>query len=444
MAEMKKDAAPDPDHVPLDGDAKQLKLDQVKAEARKAIAEAEAATLKAQLPETATKGHEGAVELGEKTGYVAELAAYSLLDHAAARIAKDVPDPLTARILVVEDRNLIASDWQYRLVRDHLDQLADVVGEAVALIDAGVRGAATTPHEAPASDEQDDRKRLLLAPLLAAAPLLTAAPALIGAVSDIVKMFRTDYSVKARDVTIKPAALVSAVVHELLKAGVSTAVDAFTLLDDSQLLVSFEALRRTRLELEKKSIRFNEAVIAPALSALTAITTELADVRAAYDKAVEKGEDSHGLEQRMNGLAIDVQERAAALAPNKAIAGQAKVIADAADAFITSVTAAPKDGYPPIIAAALREPLHGDSVARMTHVLFVEVDSAGGEAVTQKHNFGRSGVVSYVAGAQVSHLLLATGGGLVAGRTQSLLVRLRYDLRSGELEKGWIQNVALG
>jgi hypothetical protein len=33
---------------------------------------------------------------------------------------------------------------------------------------------------------------------------------------------------------------------------------------------------------------------------------------------------------------------------------------------------------------------------------------------------------------------------LVAGRTQSLLVRLRYDLRSGELEKGWIQNVALG
>jgi hypothetical protein len=68
-------AKPDPDHVPLDAEAKALKLEQTKAESRKAIALSEQAiadaqkkTLLAKLPSSDVKPLEGKIDIGEKGG----------------------------------------------------------------------------------------------------------------------------------------------------------------------------------------------------------------------------------------------------------------------------------------------------------------------------------------------------------------------------------------
>jgi hypothetical protein len=123
--------------VPLDEEAKKLKLEQTKAEARKAIAEANKATLAAQLPTADVKPLEGKTEVGEKAGLVADLLAHSLLAPAARTIANGIVAanvPNGARVLVVDDRALTAVDWSYLAVSEQVNHQKTALEHALNLV----------------------------------------------------------------------------------------------------------------------------------------------------------------------------------------------------------------------------------------------------------------------------------------------------------------------
>ena len=113
----------------------------------------------------------------------------------------------------------------------------------------------------------------------------------------------------------------------------------------------------------------------------------------------------------------------------------AKAHADVADAALARFddfsTAATTGATPPLVAAALRERLHGNDRA-YTHVLFVGVEGSGAETITKKGLFRRSGQVGFVGGCEVSFLLLdLESGNVAAAGAVPLVGHLHYDLATG-------------
>ncbi|MGO8906597.1 MAG: hypothetical protein ACLQMH_13380 [Solirubrobacteraceae bacterium] len=355
-----------PPVVPPDEEAKQLALEQKKAEASKAIAEAQKATLAADFPASETKPLEGKTAVGTGVGLVAQLLAYKLLGPAATDIANALKSELDAdaSILIVEDRALIASDWPYTAIREQLkgyEQLIEALKQRLEPVPSG------------------------RAPRVAIGPVVAGAAAVIGAAATIVGMFRAEYSITSKDVKIGTTPLVAAVARQLLKDH-QVEVDQFALLQDTGIVQEFWETYKKRVELEQAS-------------------------------AAHKG-------------------------PAKDKAQQAPEIAEAEatikqfDAFVTAaITASKGANYSPLVAAALREALHGDE-PKHSHVLYVAIEGTGGETVTRRSLFGRSGQVTHMGGAQVSYLLLDTKENkTVAAGTDTLFGHLSYDLKKNEAGK---------
>jgi hypothetical protein len=171
------DTSKDPE-VPLDDEAKKLKLEAIKAEARKSIATAQQATLEAQLPKSDVTAPEGKIEAGENVGMVAQAVAYSALGDVAGKIAGAIPQK--ASVLIVDSRGLFATDWQYEMVTGDLADQKTALDNAVALFQPPKPklGEKTPPAEGAEGREgaQD-----FVPGLAALSPTMTAAGSLVGA-----------------------------------------------------------------------------------------------------------------------------------------------------------------------------------------------------------------------------------------------------------------------
>jgi hypothetical protein len=417
--------------TPLDEEAKRLKLEQVKAVARKAIAEAQKATLAAQLPSGDTKPLEGKVEVGAKAGIVAQTVAYSLVENAAKGIAVKVKARLAgvtgASVLVVEDRRLVATDWPYEVIRGQLEHERAALDKAADLLEG------TLP-------KKPDRKMDMFTVTAAG---VTAVAGVVGAAAGVAGMFRTDYSLAAREVAIGTTPLVAAVARELLAASVPVTVDAFGIAAGA-VIRDFWAARDRRLEVERLALALKNTRVLPADRRIEDRRAELKDATAAYHKglgAEKKPEGLPELRQRMESLETSIRTEEDAAAPSRALAAAAEALIARFDAFATAVTAAKPGDYPPLVAAALREPLHS-TPAGHTHVLYVGVEASGGETITRRSLFGKSGQVGFMGGAQISYLLLEVGRNrTVEAGTLALLGHLPYDL--GRAEAGAMKPITL-
>jgi DNA/RNA endonuclease G (NUC1) len=446
--------------VRLDREAKQLKLEQTKAEARQAIAEAQQATLAAQLPASDTKPLEGSVAVGENVGLVADLVAHALIDDAAKEIVDEIGANLDAKatVLLVENRELAASDWPYWIIRGEISRLRKRLDDQKSALTGAMPAP---PPSAPAPQEE-------FVPVAGAA--LTAGAAAISSVASIVGMFRTDYSVTARAVTIGKTPLLSALSHHLLAATKAVTVDGFTVID-SQLVGDFAAAAELRLELEGLRSALSDQVLQPAERRIEDRRAELKDAAAAYTKALggaapddaqpsakavtEATEPQQGapastahedLVKRVTDLRAELDAAETAAGSPRALVATTDDLLTRFDAFATVVTAPPATGgLPPLVAAGLREPIHGDTPMQ-THVLYVDVESSGGETVTKRSLFAPSGRVAFIGGAVVSYLLWdAKQRRLVAAGTKTLLGRLDYKLSSAfaSASAGPIQRIPL-
>jgi hypothetical protein len=391
--------------VELDEEAKRLKLEAIKAGARKEIAQAQRDTLTALLPSSDLKPLEGKVDVGAGVGLIAKLLGYELLHDAAATIATAIAPKLknSARVLVVEDRSLAGRDWSYEILRAELDAHIEAMEAAKRVLE----GKAA----------------------LGAEIAVDAISGVIGAIAGIVGMFRSDYSITAKDFTIGTTPLVAAVTEKLLAAAELT-VEHFSRLE-GKIITDFEAARKTRRDLERlsqqKSTRVQET------------DRRIADLRpmlkaafASYATVLAGKEDPKPLMELIKSLEKDIDDAEKAVAADRGVVILADTVGARFDAFAIAVLASPKDGsYPPLVGAAMQERLR-TGPGKYTHVLYVAVEGAGGETITRKSHLFKSGVMVFMGGAQVSYLLLDLAANTTtAAGTESLLGHLRYELKSG-------------
>ena len=112
------------------------------------------------------------------------------------------------------------------------------------------------------------------------------------------------------------------------------------------------------------------------------------------------------------------------------------------DQLATTLTTATPPAPAPLLAAALREGVHADEAKAFTHVLFVGVESAGGETITKRSFWPWRNSARFVGGMQLSYLMLdVKEKKLVAGGTKPLLGHIKFTL--GDMTGETIKTVKL-
>jgi hypothetical protein len=415
--------------VTLDDDAKRLKLDQVKAEARQAIAEAQKATVAALLPASDVKPLEGQVDVGAGVGLVAQLIGYQLLDEASARIAKAIArcGVKGADILVVEDRLLAGTDWAFEGIQHELAALAPALDQM--LIDLGlieVQSAGSVPIVPRLGAE-----------MVPVVPAALAVSSVIGAAASLVGMFKTDYSITSREVKIGTTPLIAAVAKRLVEEKHNISLDQFSLVAGSRIVADFWSVHNKRDQVEQESIKLKYGSVMPADRRIEDLRARIKDAWTELNKALSAETTGKNQIANLRGELTAQKAELGQIESDSASARARVAAADALiarfDAFATAATTATSTGNPPLLSAALRERLHrsgDDSKTWLTHVLFVGIEGSAGETITRTSRFGRSGQVGYMGGAQVSYLVLEVKRNrLVAAGTESLLGHLQYDLK---------------
>lgn len=389
-----------PDPVADNPDVQEARIAQ-------AIAEANQATLKASLPSPAAQPLEGKVEVSDKSGFFGDLLAYAAMERAVDSLANVVPETATS-VFVVEDRNLVGSEWMRTLMEGQIEQHATAVDSALSAL-------------------TEERGEVMTDSVTAA---LTAAPLVIGAVADLVGMFKTDYAMHGRATTISATALLAETAGKLAGRGITVKLDSFAFIADSSLVASFESLREKLTSLRNALTRLNETEVNRRQLEIDDLVKTIDGAEKTWGKAVET-EKAAGAEAALKRLAeLRAERRALAdkLAPEKAKATQAEAVVKAADEFVKAAVTATADAPPPILAAAIRERLKD-----VSHVLFVSTEAAGDEAVTRHGLFAKSGIVGYIGGCNVSYLILDVAADKVTGGSGSWIGHTRYDLKDGNL-----------
>jgi hypothetical protein len=368
-AQTEDDTATTPDDPVVEA----LKKKKEIAELDQAIAEAEKATLDAKLPDTKGSEVEGTVTLGDGSGYFAEVLAFQALDDAAAQLVSELggPDDESPKIVIAmgEDLAGTAQLWEIASLR---------------ITDANNRLQKLLAEEDPTKE--------------AVGTALVTAAAILGAASDIASFFRSDLTVKARDVDLGSTALAATTAARLTGAGWEPVLPAANLGKThlmgqiESLLVSRQELADRRAELETKFQPKLED-LAEAQLAVEAAEAELAGIKA------KKGDTSAA-----DAKLLQAKARRAPLLIDKARweRGAARI-----DTALTSTDALVKalvegvEGKPSVVeAVAAVDIAKSDDDMR---ILRLEISSQGGEIHVAKGALTTRLV--YVGGVVVSYLL---------------------------------------
>ena len=364
-----------------------LELDKLRAELRKAEAEAddaqtaaakanreeaEAATPAAAARRAATAENEaaearraqmaalipdfGEVKRGEfeisKDGQ--PTAGTAVAGRALKAAAQAVKDDMWGRfqddwkMLVTSDAELAASDAAYWSVVSGLERLASLADQVLA---------STGPAQAGPADET---------PRLEAFPLIPAIGAVMQAVPGILSLLETNRTVTTGDVEIDDLTAAAAVAGVIKGENQQRTVfhDSFRVLPKGEVHHKVEVLRERRERLLKRKLEL--------------------EVRTPPDGDADATEE----------LKISI--------------GLVTSVGDSIDEFFKTLTAVSEGGTTsPLAAAALRQGLHDGS---FTHMLLVKAQSASAmQAVGQKSL--RDDPIAVVAAATLTWMLIDAGSG---------------------------------
>lgn len=400
-------------------------LAEKEANTRKLGAEADKAAVEAgtaALPDSSSKGPEGKIEIGEGVGLIADLVAHSLLADAADKVAADIDEHLqeaSSQVLLVDSPDLLGSDWPYLSISEQVKS----EWEALKAVKEALVGAGKGDVR-PLADGLEFRNFVL--PAAAAA----AIPAVVGAVTDVASLFRADYSISAREVKIGATALSAVLAKRLFGKTKKLNLDKFALLEDSALFTEFGKAAALRLEVQRLATEVKERRIVPADRKVAQADT----ARKTYESALQAKDDEKPgqaelatLKSRMEILEGEVEDSGPSLVPARAAVAVAAEAIEHFDSFATAITKAPEQGYPPLVAAAVREALHNGGY---THVLYAGVEGAAGETLTRRTIFKTT--TRFLGGSQVFYLLWEVEGArLVAANSFPTLGEVELGMKSG-------------
>lgn len=362
----------------LEDEVARLTLEQQRAEALKAIAEANQAAFTASLPSTETTGKAGDVSIGDGAGYYGELLAYYTLSLGAEdisdRVAKNVEDK-TVIVTDQQDLSEQAALWEViQLKTQHFQDEFDRLNERF--------------------DKDGEPTGLDTESLTATAVTLTA---LLGSAADIAAFFKVDREIKNRTVTLSERALVAEVAR-LLEAGEVLLPD-LALQGDRELINQLNAAQdQKRNEIETR-------------------------LEAIQNKLVTATKKRDGLKTRWEKLKADKAPKADIEAAKKSLdAEQATVteltnrktrfesVITAFNAFFNALTTAPAEGAKsPLETVAVVDLVRAHSEALL---LYVDVPSQGAEIHVAEGVFKSQ--ISYVGGSVAVYFLVDQKGKVLA------------------------------
>lgn len=372
-----------------DAEAEKIRaeLPKVKIEAEKA-AEPELPS----LPEI--KAPEGSVTVADTSGLVGRLVGYRALDDAAQQLVAAVaaaekkhepPRPAPVRVLIVDSPDLLGSDWPYQLISGQLKEEAGLVKAALGDLETPT---GPRPAETEAAGSNRGLMEIAALPGLAAANLGSSA---ISAAVNLAGLLRTDYTVGGGESKLGSLPMTSAIARAVIHEGWKVVVDDFDLVR-SPLIASFWRAWDKRVEL---------------------------------GQAIDAQRVPHPKKSSPPAGEEDIQRRLA----------QAEDVAKGFDTFAAAVTAAPKSGYPPLIAAARRQNLHreGDGKPAINYVVYAAVEGGGFESIARKSFWWWTNKpMRYLGGAQVSYLVYdVEAGETIAADNLQFLRRTTLDLSDG-------------
>lgn len=370
----------------------------------------------------------GKTTLDAKSGSVVGIVALKGLKAAADAIAEAVGRVIGANgtVLIVEDRALALSDAPN----------AEIVGRFAVFEERfqDAQHALTPPAGAPPLHP------LMVLPAVSATT--AAASGIVGLATDVVGMFKSDYSVQGRDVTLGYAALAAAVAGKLNAPGRTIIIDGFMSLRGTTTLVRLTQLLEARARLEALAEQRQAADLDPTTAQIDALNARITAATGAYDKACEDGK----AQDMSNAQALIVQLRAELAEKEshdylqlKAQVAAATALIASFDQYVTAMSTVPSgQQYPPIVAAALKDVLHegvqvGEQRKAVEHVLYLEVTGAGGDLITRSGLFTSNRKLGVVGALQATYLLIEPAGRVRAADSIGQYSAATFDMRKPRL-----------
>jgi hypothetical protein len=370
----------------------------------------------------------GETTVDDKSGSLVEVVALRGLDTVADTIVEAVgaEGVGATAVLIVEDRALAQSEAPRAEITGRLALFAERFAAAQLSLDV--------PADAPQA--QQALLTPQVAPVLAAAPAVgQAALGVVGLAADLIGMFKTDYSIKGRDVNVDYAALAAAVAGKLTAGEKTVVIDGMQSLENSPTIAALNDLLEARAKLEELADRRTAVELDPTTAQIDALNARITAASAASDKAREAGKADDA--QRADALLADLRTQLETTASDDYRLLKAKIAAATAliasfDQYVTAISAVP-DGqtYPPIVAAALRDVLHQEGGP--SHVLFLAVLSAAGEMITQTGLFSSNRHVGLIGAVAASYILVDEEGVVRASGSTGAYSNARFDVSQAKL-----------
>ena len=380
--------------APPNPQAQALANRKARVEVRKLTAEARKAELDALVPKLPAD-LAGALNAPDKASPVGALAAYRALSRIGRTVATAVPHEVTALWIVPDDLPARARG-AYELISAELTRFEASLARASALLDAAPTG---TPG---------DRS-----PGLSAA---TAVPAIVAAaLPSVAALFKTETTVRGRDVAIGFLPLAATVAQKVRDARASgpprISVAGFGVVPASGLVARLAAVEESRDRLAERLASFRATAVDEPTPDLAAASQRLAGLRTALEAEAKKATPE--LAQLLADLEQAARNQATLrteLATKVADAEVAEAVLEAVDAFLTSTSTPGASGSQPPLAMAAAYDAHQDA-----HVLVLDPSFAGAESVYEEKVGKDRGLHLGVVAA--TYLLLAPDGTLVASGT---------------------------
>jgi hypothetical protein len=334
----------------------------------------------------------------EKEGYASELLAYRVVDNLADAIVRRISDDLSEQdhVLLVSDLEQSLGGMPLKEIEGQIAVMQEVFKKRKNDHERLLRPLAEEPLEA----EQEEIKAQAIIPFItAAAPLVTALGEAVGALPEVLTLFRSEYKVTERDFDVKDTALVSSVAGSLARKGITTSIPSFYFSEASEILSDLTDLsvQSARLKVQRD-----------ALASMLPKPKEKEDPKKPEDKPTEEQNEEE--QKRLAEIAAAVRETDAALV--------------SFEGFRASWISVPQGQTQSKLEKALvRE---GIDLLGITHLLWLGNLSSGGEA-TVRNSFPKHDSIGFMGGAAVSFVLADTQGNILDGNTYA-----QYGLTGGK------------
>lgn len=406
-----------------------------------------AADQKGALPQPQTKPLAGTVDVGDSGGttlasVVAGDQLATVIHAAVAEIKGNVHEG--DRVLLVNDRAVADSDIALAVVMSRIEQFDHLIAQ----FDWLTKPSSAAPQEPLVREEvlRQAANDLALVNLLPAAAVIAGAGAaaasgllvpgiglaltLPALAADFIGLFKTNYTIGSRTVSISAVALQAEVASQLTSdAKVTVELPGFALIGASTIFARFNDLMTKQFDLESRVAYVKAMRTDPIGEQVKDRQDEVTQLLAAFAKALgEQPANAAGLKEAIQAARTAIRRLSTREYERETAAVVAATgLIGAIDSFASSIsTVAEGQAYSMLAAAALREHVRGAGT-HPTHLLYVEVVSAGGEVVTAEHNF-RDSKLGVVAGVQVAYLLSSAEGTFERGGLKSHIGGHSYDL----------------